>query len=47
MPDMDAGSVNVSIEREVGISLGKTDETFRKAEKIIKEKVPELKSMFT
>jgi HAE1 family hydrophobic/amphiphilic exporter-1 len=47
MPEMDAGSVNVSIERKVGTSLEKTDETFRKAEKIIKEKVPELKSMFT
>jgi HAE1 family hydrophobic/amphiphilic exporter-1 len=47
MPEMDAGSINVSIERKVGTSLEKTDETFHKAEKIIKEKVPELKSIFT
>lgn len=47
MPEMDTGSVNISIERKAGTSLGETDKTFQKAEKIIKEKVPELKNMFT
>lgn len=47
MPEMDTGSINVEIERKPGTRLAETDSTFQKAEKILKEKVPEMKIMYT
>ena len=47
MPEMDTGSININIKRPVGTTLGETDKTFQKAEEIIREEVPELKTIYT
>ncbi|MEA1964031.1 MAG: efflux RND transporter permease subunit, partial [Candidatus Aerophobetes bacterium] len=47
IPEMDTGSINVNIRRPAGTSLEETDKTFQKAERIIREEVPELKIMAT
>ena len=47
IPEMDTGSIYMSIKREAGTKLEETDKTFQKAEKIIRENVPELKNMYT
>jgi len=46
MPEMDTGSININIKRPVGTTLGETDKTFQKAEEIIREEVPELKTIY-
>ena len=46
IPGMDTGSININIKRPVGTSLEEADKTFRKAEEIIREKVPELKTIY-
>ena len=46
-PEMDTGSIYLSIKREVGTRLRETDKTFQKAEEIIKEKIPETKTIYT
>jgi len=47
IPEMDTGQININIKRPVGTRLEETDKTFQRAEKIIREKVPELKTMYT
>jgi HAE1 family hydrophobic/amphiphilic exporter-1 len=47
IPEMDTGSININIKRPMGTRLGETDKTFQKAEKIIREKIPELKTIHT
>jgi len=47
LPEMDTGTINIEIKRPPGTSLQETDKTFHKAEKIIREEVPELKIMQT
>jgi len=47
IPEMDTGQININIKREAGTRLKETDKTLQKAEEIIREKVPELKTMYT
>ncbi len=47
LPQMDTGSIYLQLKRPVGTSLEETDKTFKKAEKIIKENFPEVKTMYT
>jgi HAE1 family hydrophobic/amphiphilic exporter-1 len=47
MPTADEGEVRVSVEMEEGSRLSLVDETFKKVEKVIQEKVPERDIMFT
>ena len=47
LPEMDTGSIYLTIKREVGTRLSETDKTFRKAEQIIRENVPEVKMIYT
>lgn len=47
IPEMDTGQISINIKRPIGTRLEETDKTFQKAEKIIIEKVPELKAIYT
>jgi len=47
LPEMDTGEIYLELKRPPGTSLEETDRTFRKAEKIIKENVPEAEMIYT
>ncbi|NQS90228.1 efflux RND transporter permease subunit, partial [Patescibacteria group bacterium] len=46
IPEMDTGSIDINIKMPVGTRLEETNKTFQKAEEIIREKVPELKTIY-
>jgi len=47
LPEMDTGEIYLELKRPPGTSLEETDRTFRKAEKIIRENIPEAEVIYT
>ncbi|MBC7188930.1 efflux RND transporter permease subunit, partial [Candidatus Aerophobetes bacterium] len=47
LPEMDMGEIYLELKRPAGTSLEETDKTFKKAERIIRENVPEAEMIYT